>query len=117
MSTMRMLSERFKQLQDMLRTPGLGQGTETRWFGHISRSSGDAKTTLQGTVKGKRKTKRRTGMKIIFRSGQGWTRAAEDKRKWKGIVVKSSFGAPTTSQGYDLKPLKEIFSTQKPETL
>ena len=26
-----------------------------RWFGHVSRSSGLAKTILQGTVKGKRK--------------------------------------------------------------
>ena len=26
-----------------------------RWFGHVSRSSGVAKTILQGTVKGKRK--------------------------------------------------------------
>ena len=30
-----------------------------RWFGHVSRSSGLAKTILQGTVKGKRK-KRQT---------------------------------------------------------
>ena len=26
-----------------------------RWFGHVSRSSGLAKTILQGTVKGKRR--------------------------------------------------------------
>ena len=26
-----------------------------RWFGHVSRSSGLAKTIMQGTVKGKRK--------------------------------------------------------------
>ena len=30
-----------------------------RWFGHVSRSSGLAKTILQGTVKGKRKRGRR----------------------------------------------------------
>ena len=30
-----------------------------RWFGHVSRSSGLAKTILQGTVKGKKK-KRQT---------------------------------------------------------
>ena len=29
-----------------------------RWFGHISRSSGLAKSILQGTVKGKRKRDR-----------------------------------------------------------
>ena len=48
-----------------------------RWFGHVSRSSGLAKTTLQGTVKGKRKRGRQkkrwednikewTGMDIDF---------------------------------------------------
>ena len=26
-----------------------------RWFGHVSQSSGSAKTILQGTVKGKRR--------------------------------------------------------------
>ena len=38
-----------------------------RWFGHVSRSSGLAKTILQGTVKGKRKRgmqKKRWGKNI-----------------------------------------------------
>ena len=30
------------------------------------------------------------------------TKAAKDLIRWKGIVVKSSFGAPTTSQGYGI---------------
>ena len=30
-------------------------GLVEKWFGHVSRSSGLAKTILQGTVKGKRK--------------------------------------------------------------
>ena len=51
-----------------------------RWYGHISRSSGMAKTVLQGTVKGARKRgrqkkrwedRRRDG-KIISRNGQEW---------------------------------------------
>ena len=66
------------------------------WFGHVSRSSGLAKTILQGTVKGKRKRgrqkkrwedniKRWTGMD--FASS---TRAAENRSRWKGIVANSS---------------------------
>ena len=45
-----------------------------RWFGHVSRSSGLAKTILQGTVKGKRSS----------------TRAAENRSRWKGIAANSS---------------------------
>ena len=66
-----------------------------RWFGHVSRSSGLAKTILQGTVKGKRKKGRQkrwvdnieewTGMD--FASS---TRAAEYRTRWKGIVANSS---------------------------
>ena len=67
-----------------------------RWFGHVSRSSGLAKTILQGTVKGKRKRGRQkkrwednnkewTGMD--FASS---TRAAENRSRWKGIVANSS---------------------------
>ena len=44
------------------------------WIGHVSRSSGLAKTILQGTVKGKRKRgDRRRGGKTISKSGQEWT--------------------------------------------
>ena len=50
-----------------------------RWFGHVSRSSGLAKTILQGTVKGKRKRgrKRRRGGKTISKSEQEWTLPAQ----------------------------------------
>ena len=42
-----------------------------RWFGHVSRSSGIAKTILQCTVKGRRKeADRRRGGKTISKSGQ-----------------------------------------------
>ena len=69
---------------------------ELRWCCHVSRSSGLAKTILQGTVKGTRKRglqkKRRednnkewTGMD--FASS---TRAAENRTRWKGIVANSS---------------------------
>ena len=67
-----------------------------RWFGHVSRSRGLAKTILQGTVKGKRKRGRQnkkwednikewTG--IDFASS---TRAAEKRSRGKEIVAKSS---------------------------
>ena len=49
-----------------------------RWFGHVSRSSGLAKTILQGTVKGKRKRGRqKKGGKTISKSGQEWTLPAQ----------------------------------------
>ena len=51
-----------------------------RWFGHVSRSSGLTKTTLQGTVKGKKKEKeadRKIGGKTISKSEQEWTLPAQ----------------------------------------
>ena len=67
-----------------------------RWFGHVSRSSGLAKTILQGTVKGKRKRgrqKKRWEDKIKERTGMDFassTGAAENGSRWKGIVANSS---------------------------
>ena len=44
-----------------------------RWYGHISRSSGMAKTILQGTVKGaRRREDRRRDGKITSRNGREW---------------------------------------------
>ena len=68
-----------------------------KWYGHVSRSSGLAKTILQGTVKGGRRQGRQrkrwednikewTGLE--FRKSQ---RAVENRGKWrKKLVVKSS---------------------------
>ena len=61
-----------------------------RWFGHVSRSSGLAKTILQGTVKGKRKGGRQRWENNI----KEWTgidfarstRAAENRSRWKGLL-------------------------------
>ena len=67
-----------------------------RWFGHISRSSGLAKTILRALCKRKEaKIDRRRGGKTILRSGKVWTLlaqlgAAEDRTRWKEIVVKSA---------------------------
>ena len=64
-----------------------------RWYGHISRSSGMAKTILQGTVKGarrRRRQKKRWEDNIKEWTGMGFgdsLRAAEDR---KGIVATSS---------------------------
>ena len=43
-----------------------------RWYGHISRSSGMAKTILQGTVK-EREEDRRRNRKITFKNWQEWS--------------------------------------------
>ena len=67
-----------------------------RWFGHVSRYSGLAKTILQGTVKGKRKRgrqKKRWEDNIKEWTGMDFassTRAAENRSRWKGIVANSS---------------------------
>ena len=65
-----------------------------RWYGHISRSCGLAKTILKGTVKGAR---RRGRQKKRWEDFKEWTemgfgdslRAAEDREGWKGIVATS----------------------------
>ena len=67
-----------------------------RWFCHVSRSSGLAKTVLQGTVKGKRKRgrqKKRWEDNIKEWTGMDFAssaRAAENRSSWKGIVANSS---------------------------
>ena len=66
-----------------------------RWYGHISRSSGMAKTVLQGTVKGARRRGRQKrwedNIKEWTRMGLGDSlRAAEDREGWNGIVATSS---------------------------
>ena len=67
-----------------------------RRYGHISRSSGMAKTILQGTVKGARRRERQK--KRWEDNIKEWTemgfedslRAAEDREGWKGIITTSS---------------------------
>ena len=64
-----------------------------RWFLHVSRSSGLAKTILQGTVKGKRKRGRQK--KRWEDNITEWT-GMENRSRWKGIVANDECGAPTT---------------------
>ena len=67
-----------------------------RWYGHISRSSGMAKTILQRTVKvarrrGRQKKRWEDNIKEWMRLGfEDSLRAAEDREGWKRIVATSS---------------------------
>ena len=67
-----------------------------QWYGHVSRSSGLAKTILQGTVKGRR---RQGGQRKRWEDNiREWTglefgksdRAVEIREKWRKLVAKSS---------------------------
>ena len=67
-----------------------------QWYRHVSRSSGLAKTILQGTVKGGRRQGRqrkrwedniREWTDLEFAKSQ---RAVENREKWRKLVVKSS---------------------------
>ena len=67
-----------------------------QWYGHVSRSSGLAKTILQGTVKGGRRQGRQR--KRWEDNIKEWTglefakcqRAVENRKKLRKLVVKSS---------------------------
>ena len=75
--------------------PTILKRRKLQWYGHVSRSSGLAKTILQGTVKGWRRqgrVRKRWGDNI-----REWTclefakskRAVENRRKWRKLVAKS----------------------------
>ena len=65
-----------------------------QWYGHVSHSSGLAKTTLQDTVKGGRRQGRQKRLEDI----REWTdqefaksqRAMESREQWRKLVMKSS---------------------------
>ena len=67
-----------------------------QWYGHVSRSSGLAKTVLQGTVKGRRRQdslKKRWEGNIREWTGLEFAKshsAVENREKWRKLVVKSS---------------------------
>ena len=66
-----------------------------QWYGHVSCSSGLAKTILQGTVKGRRRQGRQR--KRCEDNIREWTglefgrsqRAMENREKWRKLVAKS----------------------------
>ena len=65
-----------------------------QWYGHICRSSGRAKTILQGTVKGgRRQGRQRKRSEDNIREWRGLEfaksqRAVENGEKWRKLVVK-----------------------------
>ena len=67
-----------------------------QWCGHVSRSSGPAKTILQGTVKGgKRQGRQRKRWEANIREWTGLEfgrsqRAMDNRGKWRNLVAKSS---------------------------
>ena len=73
-----------------------------RWYGHVSCSSGLAKTILQGTVKGgKRQGRQRKRWEDNIRKWTGLEfaksqRAEENREKWRKLIAKIICGAPTT---------------------
>ena len=70
--------------------------SKLQWYGHVSRSSGLAKTILRGTVKGERRQGRQR--KRWEDNLREWTglefgksqRAVENREKWRKLVAKSS---------------------------
>ena len=82
---------------------------KVRWFGHVSRSSGLAKTVLQGTMSEKRK--RGTQKKRWEDNIKAWTamdfassiRAAGNRTRWERDYCEFICGAPTTFQGYGIE--------------
>ena len=67
-----------------------------QWYGHVSRSSGLAKTVLQGTVKeGRRQCGQRKRWERTSGNGQAWSLASprgqwRTGKKWRKLVTKSS---------------------------
>ena len=79
-----------------------------RWFGHVSRVSGLAKTILQDTVQGKRKkSKQKKRWKDNIKEWKGLdfarsTRTDDDRTRSKGVGYKVICEAPMSSQGYKI---------------
>ena len=67
-----------------------------QWYGHVSRSSGLAKSILQGTVKGgRRQGRQRKRWEDNIREWTGlefgkFQRAVENREKWRKLVAKLS---------------------------
>ena len=67
-----------------------------KWFGHVTRSSGLAKTILQGTVqRGRRRGRQRKRWEDNIKEWTGleWNimlRKTENREEWRKLVVKST---------------------------
>ena len=68
--------------------------SKLKWYGHVSRSSGLAKTILQGIVKGgRRQGRQRKRWEDNIREWTGlelakFQRAGQNSEKWRKLVVK-----------------------------
>ena len=75
-----------------------------KWYGHMIRSSGLAKTILRGAVQGGRqraRQRKRWEDNIKEWTGLEWNiilRKAENGKEWRKLVVKSTVVPPTVSQ-------------------
>ena len=75
--------------------------SKLQWYFHVSRSSGLAKTILQGIAKrGRRQGKQRKRREDNIREWTGLEfgksqRAVENRGKWRKLVAKIICGAPT----------------------
>ena len=78
-----------------------------QWYGHVCRSSGLAKTILQGTVKGgRRQGRQRKRWEDNIREWTGLEfgksqRAVENREKWRKLVAKSSVVPQRPSRSRD----------------
>ena len=97
-------SSKQSDLEDLLT---IVKRSKLQWYGHVFRSSGLAKTVLQGTVKGGRtqgRQKKKWEDNIKEWTGLEFTkskRAVEKREKWRKLVVKSSVVPQGTPQVWD----------------
>ena len=75
-----------------------------KWYGHVTRSNGLAKTILQGTVQGGRKRgrqKKRWEDNIVEWTGLRLSdvlREAENRERWRELVARSSVVPPRSTR-------------------
>ena len=69
--------------------PTIVKRCKLQWYGHVSHSSGLAKTVLQGTVKEARRQGRQK-KEMVRQHFSKSQRAVEGREKWRKLVVKPS---------------------------
>ena len=85
----RKITQHVSHYEDLLTT---AKKRKLRWYGHVTRSEGLAKTILQGTVQGKRRRgrqKKKWADNILEWTGESFaaTQAlAHDRTKWSQLV-------------------------------
>ena len=99
----RTIRQHISQYEDLLTTV---KKRKLRWYGHVMRSNGLAKTILQGTVQGKRKRgrqKKKWADNIADWTGKSFaaTQAlAHNRQKWRQLVHRSSLQRPYDPGGF-----------------